>query len=96
MTKRMLVFTAIATVALALSCFSVPSTIMAGFDLDVAQAHGSVSFNEQEVEDGYFAIGQDLVAMARPGTPLHKWLKAHHGQPLRVTFEVDHDAPPTH
>jgi hypothetical protein len=51
------------------------------------ELRGQLSANETESQEGYFAVAQDTVLMVRPGSPLHQWLKQHHGQVVRVVIE---------
>jgi hypothetical protein len=48
---------------------------------------GSLSANETELQEGYFAVAQDTVLMVRPGSQQHAWLKAHAGQTVRILVE---------
>ena len=50
------------------------------------QVTGQVSATEQEADEGYFAIGQETMVIAKPGTGMHNWLRSHMGQ--RVTVSV--------
>ena len=50
---------------------------------------GRVSATEQESDEGYFAVGSDTMVVAKPKSALHQWLRAHNGQQVRVTIEVD-------
>jgi hypothetical protein len=51
------------------------------------EVRGQLSANETEMQEGYFAVAQDAVLMVRPGSPLHRWLKEHAGQTVRVVVE---------
>ena len=48
---------------------------------------GNLNANDTEREEGYFALAQDTVLMARPGSPEHQWLKAHAGRTVRLVVE---------
>lgn len=48
---------------------------------------GHLSANDTEREEGYFAVAQDTVLMVRPGSELHRWLKEHSGQTVRIVVE---------
>jgi hypothetical protein len=50
---------------------------------------GRVSATEQESDEGYFAVGSETMIVAKPQSGLHQWLRAHNGQHVRVTIEVD-------
>jgi len=51
------------------------------------ELRGSLTANETEKQEGYFAVAQDTVLMVRPGSELHHWLKAHAGQTVRIVVE---------
>ena len=51
--------------------------------------HGQVSATEQESDEGYFAVGGDTMVVAKPESQLHGWLRAHNGQQVRVTIELE-------
>jgi hypothetical protein len=50
---------------------------------------GRVSATEQESDEGYFAVGSETMVVAKPQSALHQWLRAHNGQQVRVTIELD-------
>jgi hypothetical protein len=50
---------------------------------------GRVSATEQESDEGYFAVGTEMMVVAKPASALHQWLRAHNGQQVRVTIELD-------
>lgn len=51
------------------------------------EVRGQLTANETEAQEGYFAIAEDTVLMVRPGSELHRWLKAHAGRSVRVVVE---------
>jgi hypothetical protein len=51
------------------------------------ELRGSLTANDTEKQEGYFAIAQDTVLMVRPGSELHNWLKTHAGQTVRIVVE---------
>jgi len=51
------------------------------------ELRGNLNANDTEREEGYFALAQDTVLMVRPGSPEHKWLKAHAGETVRLVVE---------
>jgi hypothetical protein len=51
------------------------------------ELRGSLTANDTEKQEGYFAVAQDTVLMVRPGSELHNWLKAHAGQTVRLVVE---------
>jgi hypothetical protein len=50
---------------------------------------GFLSATEQEANEGYFAVGDDAMVVVKQGSGLQRWLKAHSGQRIRVTFSRD-------
>jgi hypothetical protein len=48
---------------------------------------GQLSANDQELQEGYFAINQNAMLVARPGTELHVYLKSMIGRKVRITVE---------
>jgi hypothetical protein len=54
---------------------------------------GFVTASDQEASEGYFAIGGDAMIMVKPVSGMQRWLKAHSGQRIRVSFEPDADIP---
>jgi hypothetical protein len=50
---------------------------------------GQVTATEQESDEGYFAVGNDTMIVAKPRSVLHQWLQAHNSQQVRVTIEVE-------
>ena len=60
--------------------------LQASDSLDVV---GQVSASEPDIEEGYFAVGQNVMLIAKPGTDLHKWMEAHIGENLRITVQVE-------
>ena len=50
---------------------------------------GRVSATEQESDEGYFAVGGDTMVVAKPESALHRWLRTHNGQRVRVTIELE-------
>jgi hypothetical protein len=51
------------------------------------ELRGQLSANETELQEGYFAVAQDTVLMVRPGSQLHRWLKEHQGETVRIVVE---------
>ncbi|HYU77843.1 MAG TPA: hypothetical protein VEK56_02600 [Vicinamibacterales bacterium] len=56
---------------------------------DGLELKGSLNANDTERDEGYFALAQDTVLVVRPGTAVHRWLKAHAGQTVRLIVEPD-------
>lgn len=53
---------------------------------------GRVSATEQEAQEGYFAVDQETMIVARPGSDLHKYLKGKVGRRIHVAISVDADS----
>ncbi|MBI3262778.1 MAG: hypothetical protein HYZ58_06465 [Acidobacteria bacterium] len=65
-----------------------------GFSLGVCAETGwtltaPLSATDQEADEGYFALGQDTMVVAKPGSQLHVWLRSHLGQRLKLTIAPD-------
>lgn len=78
---------------LALVLIALVVGIVAGGAAVASQAsiavQGQVSATEQESDEGYFAVGSDTMIVAKPQSTLHRWLRAHNGQQVRVTIELE-------
>jgi hypothetical protein len=53
---------------------------------DALQVTGQVTATEQEADEGYFAVGQETMVVAKPGTGMHTWLKSQIGQQVTVSI----------
>lgn len=53
------------------------------------EVSGQLSATDQEVEEGYFALGRDTMLVAKPGSGLHLWLRSHLGERLTLTIAPD-------
>ena len=53
-----------------------------GFEIEA-----QVGATYQEADEGYFSFGQDTMVVAKNGSDLQKWLKAHVGQRIRLKVE---------
>jgi hypothetical protein len=49
---------------------------------------GTVSAAEHEVVEGYFALGEDLTLVAKPGSSLHTWLTNHIGEQVVLSVRT--------
>lgn len=56
---------------------------------DSIDATGQISASEPDTEEGYFAVGQNVMLIAKPGTDLHKWMAGHIGQNVRISVQVE-------
>jgi hypothetical protein len=55
-------------------------------DAQVAVVTGQITSAEHETDEGYFALGQQAIVIAKPGSQLHQWLVTHKGQQVRLTL----------
>jgi hypothetical protein len=74
----------IAWLALALLLFGLSQLTHGGDELAFA---GFINASEQEASEGYFALGDDAMVVAKQGSGLQRWLRSHSGQRVRVTLE---------
>jgi hypothetical protein len=56
---------------------------------DAMAIAGLVSATEPEGNEGYFSVGADAMVVAKSGSGLQRWLRAHSGQRVRITLEAD-------
>jgi hypothetical protein len=56
---------------------------------DKIEVEAQVGATYQEADEGYFSFGQDAMVVAKQGSDLQKWLKAHVGQRMKVKFEPE-------
>ncbi len=71
--------------------------MLLGFSLGVYAEAGwtmtaPLNATDQEADEGYFALGQDTMVVAKPNSPLHIWLRGHLGQRLKLTIAPDTDS----
>jgi hypothetical protein len=52
-----------------------------------ATATGVVTSADHEIEEGYFTLGENVTVVAKPGTPLHDWLRERKGKKVTVTLQ---------
>ena len=76
----------LAWLTLALLLLGLGRFTTAGDELTIA---GFVNATDQEASEGYFSVGGDAVVVAKQGTGLQHWLKAHGGQKIRITLAAD-------
>ncbi|MBI4477049.1 MAG: hypothetical protein HY654_07735 [Acidobacteria bacterium] len=74
-------------VLLLLLGFSLGAFAESGWSLSVP-----LDATDQEADEGYFALGQDTMIVAKRGSPLHVWLRNHLGQRMKVTITPDTDS----
>jgi hypothetical protein len=48
-----------------------------------------VSSVEHEIEEGYFALGENATVMAKPGSDLHRFLTRHRGRTVRIVLSQE-------
>jgi hypothetical protein len=56
---------------------------------DGFEAVAVLGATDQEADEGYFSLGQGSMVVARQGSDLHRWLKGHLGQRVRLTLVPD-------
>ncbi len=56
---------------------------------DGTEVRGELRGTDQEVEEGYFAVGGETMVVVKPGSPLHRWLRGHVGQCVLVTLQPE-------
>lgn len=49
---------------------------------------GTATAAENEVEEGYFAVGRDAYLVLKPGSPAHEWMKRQIGQRVAITLSA--------
>jgi len=54
---------------------------------DKMEVEAQIGATYQEADEGYFSFGQDTMVVAKNGSDLQRWLKAHLGQRMRLRFE---------
>lgn len=50
---------------------------------------GRLSATDQEADEGYFAIDQQTMIVAKPGSDLHAFLRGQVGRRVRITIEPE-------
>jgi hypothetical protein len=78
------------TVAAVCTALLVGWPAAAGDQVDVT---AEITAADHEVEEGYFGFGQEAAIVAKPGSPLHGWLKTHVGQRVRIVIEPAREQP---
>lgn len=58
-------------------------------DRDETTLKVEVSSAEHEVEEGYFALGENATVMAKPGSELHRFLSRNRGRTIRIVLTQD-------
>lgn len=54
---------------------------------DKMEVEAQIGATYQEADEGYFSFGQDTMVVAKNGSDLQRWLKAHLGQRMRLRLE---------
>jgi hypothetical protein len=54
---------------------------------DKMEVEAQMGATYQEADEGYFSFGQDTMVVAKSGSDLQRWLKAHVGQRVKLRFE---------
>ncbi len=61
--------------------------LLAQDDKMEVEAQGGATY--QEADEGYFSFGQNTMVVAKQGSDLQRWLKAHVGQRMKLKFEPE-------
>ena len=56
------------------------------YDRDETTIHVQVSSSDHEVQEGYFALGEQATVMVKPGSDLFKFLSRNRGQKVRIVL----------
>jgi len=56
---------------------------------DTVRVTGRLTATVQEAQEGYFALGMEAAIVAKPDSELHRWLRSHEGQRLKLTLEPE-------
>lgn len=64
-------------------------TAGAAVNNDRFEATATIGATEQEADEGYFSFGQGSMVVARQGSELHAWLKAHVGRRVKLSLETE-------
>jgi len=81
--KRLVVFAAV----LAVLAMAVMVAAQTGFSVS-----GRMGATDQEAQEGYFAVDNQTMIVVKPGSELHKYLRAKVGQRVRITIEPDSES----
>ena len=74
------------TAALMVAVLLVGVGIGRASDTDEATINVEVSSADHELQEGYFALGQEGTVMARPGSDLFKFLSRQRGQKVKIVL----------
>ena len=75
----------LAWLTLALLLFALGRLSHAGDETSIA---GFLTATDQEASEGYFSVGGEAMVVVAQGSSLHRWLKMHAGQRVRLTLET--------
>ena len=56
------------------------------YDRDQTTINVQVSSSDHEVQEGYFALGEQATVMVKPGSDLFKFLSRNRGQKVRIVL----------
>ena len=56
------------------------------YDTNETVITGQVSSADHEIQEGYFALGEQATVMARPGSDLFRFLSRQRGQKVRIVL----------
>jgi hypothetical protein len=74
------------TVWLAFALLLVGASIGRAFDSDETVLMVQVSSADHEIEEGYFALGEQGTVMVKPGSDLYKFLSRHRGERVKIVL----------
>lgn len=74
------------TAWLAVALLLVGAGIGRAFDTDETVLTVQVSSADHEVEEGYFALGEQGSVMVKPGSDLSRFLTRHRGEHVRIVL----------
>lgn len=78
------------TAWLAVALLLVGASIGRAFSPDETVLTVQVSSADHELEEGYFALGEQGTVMVRPGTDLFRFLSRHRGDSITIVLTRNH------
>lgn len=78
------------TAWLAVALLLVGASIGRAFSPDQTVLTVQVSSADHELEEGYFALGEQGTVMVKPGTDLFRFLSRHRGDSIKIVLTTNH------
>jgi len=78
------------TAWLAVALLLVGAGIGRAFSPDETVLTVQVSSADHELEEGYFALGEQGTVMVKPGTDLFRFLSRHRGDSIKIVLTKNH------